>query len=163
MSGGPRTPAWLDLDDEERVLVRATPSTNVVLASLVVGLVAMFGMALLVSFVTAHRTGRRLSLAVLLGIVGLMVVAFLVTRRREYVLTSDRVCAAVGLLDKRVTSVPIDRVSDVTVEQSWWQQLFQVGTLHFATPGSESVRFLLVENPAGLARRVLQFVDLTGG
>lgn len=153
-------PDWLDLDGDERVLVRARPSSNIVLASLIVGLILMFTMAVVVSFVTTHRTGRLLSLGVLLGIVGLLVLAFLVTRRREYVLTSHRVCSAVGFLEKEVTSVPVGRVCDVTVQQSWWQQLFQVGTLHFALDGGDGVSFQLVEDPSTLQQRVLQFVDL---
>lgn len=154
-------PEWLVLEGDEQVLVRTTPSSNLVLASLVVGTVALFGMALVVSFLTTRQTGRLISLTVLLGIVGLLVAAFLITRRREYVLTSERVCAAVGFLDKEVTTVPVGRVGDVTVEQSWWQQLFQLGTLHFAA-GGEGVSFRLVENPATLQQRVLQYVDLSG-
>lgn len=156
----PGTPEWLTLDGDERVLVQTTPSSNLVLASLVVGMVAMFGMALVVSFLTTRQTGRLISLTVLLGIVGLLVAAFLVTRRREYVLTNQRVCMGVGFLDKEVTSVPVGRVGDVTIEQSWWQQLFQVGTLHFAA-GRDGISFRFVENPASLQQRVLQFVDLS--
>lgn len=156
------TPDWLDSRSDEYVLLRASPSPNLVLASVIFGVLSMVAMALLVGFVTGVRTGRRVSFVVLVLIVALLAGAFLVTKRREYVVTSQRVCTAVGLTDKRVTAYPIERIRDVTVEQSGWQQLFNVGTVRFASDADGGVAFQLVENPAGVQQRVLQFVDLSG-
>lgn len=161
MSGSVDTvPDWLELRDDEYVLMRASPSQNIVLAGLILGVVTMVAMAVVVGFLTGIRTGRRLSFLVLILIVVLIAGAFLVTKRHEYVVTSERVCSAVGLTNKRVTSSPLDGVEDVTIEQSGWQQLFNVGTIRFSTRG-ESVAFLLVENPAGVHQQVLQFVELS--
>lgn len=153
-------PDWLEPQADEYVLLRASPSQNLVLASLIVGVVAMVVMAVVVGFFLGVRYGRLVSFAVLLLVVALIAGAFVVTKRREYVLTSQRVCAAVGLTDKRVTVYPLEGIHDVTIEQSGWQQLFNVGTIRFSS-GDGGVAFLLVENPAGLQRRILQFVDLS--
>lgn len=153
-------PDWLEPRADEYVLLRASPSQNLVLASLIAGVLAMVGMAVVVGFFLGLRFGRPVSFAVLLLVVALIAGAFVVTKRREYVLTSQRVCAAVGLTEKRVTAYPLEGIRDVTIEQSGWQQLFNVGTIRFAA-GDGDVSFRLVENPAALQRRVLQFVDLS--
>lgn len=153
-------PDWLEPRADEHVLLRASPSQNLVLASLIAGVVAMVLMAVVVGFFLGIGVGRPVSFAVLLLVVALIAGAFVVTKRREYVLTSQRVCAAVGLTGKRVTSYPLEGIHDVTIEQSGWQQLFDVGTIRFSA-GEGDVSFRLVENPAGLQRRILQFVDLS--
>lgn len=158
MAGATSSPEWLDLAPDERVVVRAVPSSNLVLASLLVGVALMLAMALVVSFLTSRTTGRLVSFVVLVTIVGLIAGTFLLTKRREYVVTTARVCTAVGLANERITEHPLEGIRDVTVEQSGWQQLFDVGTLRFVT-GGEDLRFTLVENPTGLQGRVLQFVE----
>lgn len=153
-------PDWLETRADEYVLLRASPSQNLVLASLILGVLAMMGMAVVVGFFTGVRTGRRVSFAVLVLVVVLLAGAFVVTKRREYVLTSQRVCSGVGLGDRRVTAYPLEQIHDVTIEQSGWQQLFNVGTIRFVSADG-GVAFRLVENPAGLQRQVLQFVDIS--
>lgn len=160
MSGStPSPPEWLPLNDGERVWLRASPSRNLVLAALAAGFVLLLAMSMVVSAMNDLGTGRAVSLAVLLVIVGLLVAAFLVTRRNEYVLTSDRVCAGIGLGSKRVTWVDTEEVRDVTVEQSRWQQLVNVGTLRFVADSGD-LTFALVESPVHLQQQALQFVDV---
>lgn len=162
MAKAASSPKWLDLRADEQVLLRAAPSSNLILASLITGVVLMLAMAVVVGFFTDISTGRQVSFAVLVGIVSLILGTFLVTKRREYVVTTKRVCTAVGLTNERVVECPLEGVRDVTVEQSDWQQLFNVGTLRFATEGGDDVRFALVENPTGMQGRLLQFVDRSG-
>lgn len=160
MSGSaPTPPEWLALDDGERVWLRASPSRNLVLAALATGFVALLAMSVAVSAMDDPGTGRAVSLAVLLSIVGLLLAAFLHIRRNEYVLTSERACAGTGLRSKRVRSVALADVRDVTVERSTWQQLVNVGTLRFVADEGD-LRFALVEHPAHIHRRALQVVDL---
>lgn len=160
MSGSaPSPPAWVTLADGERVWLRVQPSRNLVLAALTVGFALLLAMSVAVSAMSDLATGRAVSLAVLLLIVGLIVAAFLVTRRREYVLTSDRVCAGVGFRNKRGESLAVEDVHDVVVEQSTWQQLANVGTLRFVGDGDE-LDWPLVGNPAYLQQQALQFVPL---
>lgn len=160
MSGKtPTSPDWLSLGDGERVRLTASPSRNLVLAALGVGFVLLIVMSVAVSSVMDLETGREVSFFVLLLIVGLLVAAFAFTHRSEYVLTTDRVCAGIGLGSKRVASLPVDEVNDVTIEQSSWQQLVNIGTLRFVTDGQD-LAFSLVGHPAYLHQEVLQFVDV---
>lgn len=164
MAGIERPPTWLALEADERVLVRARPSTNLVLAGLVLGVVLMVVMAVGVGFFAGLTTGRRVSFSVLILIVCIITGAFVVTKRSEYVVTSRRACSAVGVTDKRVREAPLRAVRDVSVEQSTWQRVFDVGTVRFVADGEHAdISFRFVENPMDLQRRLLQFVDLTGG
>lgn len=159
----PGPPEWLSLEADEQVWIQASPSANLVLASLAVGFGLLLGMSVLVGFFTDVATGRVVSFVVLLLILTLLAAAYFVMNRREYVLTSKRVYAGIGLSSKRVSSANLADVSDVTVEQSGWQQLLNMGTLRFVTDGErESIEFALVENPAYVYQRVLQFVDVSG-
>lgn len=156
----PRSPEWLSLEADEQVWLRASPSQNLVLGTLTVGFVLLLGMSVVVSFFTDIATGRIVSLAVLLFILALLAATYLVINRQEYVLTNERAYVAVGLSSKRTSSVALEEVRDVTVEQSTWQQLLNVGTLRFVTDGeSEAIEFALVENPASVYQHVLQVVD----
>lgn len=155
----PRPPEWLPLEDGEQVWLRVSPSRNLVLAALVVGFALLLVMSVTVSATNDLDTGRAVSFTVLVIIVGLLLAASLVSRRNEYVLTSERACAGVGLGSKHVTTVDLEVVRDVTVEQSTWQQLANVGTLRFVADGGD-LTFSLVENPSGLHQRVLQFVEV---
>lgn len=158
-TSAPSPPEWVTLDSDERVWLRATPSSNLVLASLAVGFVLLIAMSVLVSFFTDLATGRVVSFAVLVLIVALLVAAYAVTKRREYVLTSERAYAGVGLTEKRVSSVELTDVREVTVEQSDWERVLNVGSLRFVTDGDSQVTFALVENPAHVYQQVRQFVD----
>lgn len=154
----PSPPAWLALDGDERLWLRASPSRNLVLAALAVGFVLLLVMSVAVSAMNDLGTGRAVSLSVLLLIVGLLLAAFVATKRAEYVITSDRVCAAIGLRSKRVETVPVERVRAVTVEQSTWQRLANVGTLRFVGDGEE-LTFSLVGNPRFVQEKAFEIVD----
>lgn len=159
MSGpAPAPPEWLTLEDGERVLLRVSPSRNLILAALAVGFVLLLAMSVFVSTMTDLRTGRVVSLAVLLLIVGLLVAAFLHIRRNEYVLTDEGVYTGTGLASKRVASAGHDEVSDVTVEQSSWQQLANVGTLRFVVDGGD-LTFGFVDRPTYLYQDALEIVE----
>lgn len=155
----PSPPEWVTLAQGERVWLRAAPSTNLVLAALAVGFVILLVLSVVVGFVLGIAAGRAVSFAGLVLVVALLLAAAAVTRTRDYLLTSERVCAAVGVTDKRVTSADLDDVQAVTVEQSSWQGLVNVGDLRFVTEDG-SVEFALVADPARLHRQALQFVDV---
>lgn len=162
MSGSgatPPPPEWLSLAGDEEALLRASPSRNLLLACLTVGFVFLTAMSLLVSFVTDLATGRITMFTVLLLVLGTVAGVYIGIERREYVLTSDRVCVGVGLVSTRVSSIALDDVRDVTVEQSGWQQPLNVGSLRFATDHeADAVSFALVEDPQTVYGQILHVV-----
>lgn len=148
-------PDWLDLGPDETVRLRTSPSKNLLLAG--VGL----GFALLVvgsAFVGAQgdiATGRLVSAAMLLVLVGLIAGPYLVSERREYVLTSARAVVYAGLPRPSSRSVTMDDVVEVTVEERWWERWIGVGCVRFVTAGDEpDLRFAYVENPTAVLERV---------
>lgn len=160
MSDGPSSPAWLDLEDDEYVVLRSAPSANLVLAALLIGVGLLLAMGIVVGFFTNRATGRTVSFTVLILIVALIAGAFLLTKRREYVVTDRRAFATVGFLDREVSACPLVDVTDLAVEQSTWQQLFNVGTLRFEAEGG-GVAFRFLENPNVVQSRLLGLVDLS--
>lgn len=154
----PSRPEWLTLEDDEQVWLRATPSTNLVLASLAVGFVLLLAMSVVVGFLADLATGRAMSFAVLVLIVALLGAAYVVIKRREYVLTSKRASIGVGLRSKRVSSVAIEDVRDVRVEQSGWQRWVDIGDLRFVADEG-TVRFAFVDEPTDLYEYAVEFVE----
>lgn len=152
-------PEWLALDGDERIWVRARPSKNLLLATFVVGTVLLVGLGVVAAtFAIDVETGRAVSFAVLLFVFLLTGGVYLVTRRREYVLTDRRACEAVGLFSKRVSAVDLEDVRDVFVEQSGWQAMLNIGTVRLVTD-EETLRFVLIENPRQVHQRLLESID----
>ena len=84
----------------------------------------------------SYLTAIPLSL-LLLGIVELP--ARLARRFTTYQVTRSRVYTHSGILRKRVESAPINRIENVTIDQSLVQRILKVGTVDFDTAG-EHVR-----------------------
>lgn len=155
------SPEWLTLAPDEQVRIRARPSKNLLLVTFVVGAVLLFALGVVAAVFTIDvETGRLVSLVVLVFVFVLTGSVYLLTRRREYVVTSQRVCEAVGLTSKEVTSVDADDVRDVAVEQSGWQARFDIGSLRFVTDDGTTIRFAFVENPLAVYERALDSLEL---
>lgn len=153
----PRTPEWLSLAADERVWLQTGPSRNLLLVSLGAGFMFLTGMAILASVFTDLATGRLLMFSALLLVLVTVTGVFVVLERREYVLTSDRVYVCVGLLSTRVSSVALEEVRDITVEQSGWQHRLNVGSLRFVTSDdADPMTFALVEDPQSVHEQIIQ-------
>lgn len=152
-------PEWLALAPGEEVWFRGTPSGNLLLASLTIGFLLLTGMSMLVSVGTDLATGRRAMFTVLVVILAVIVGVFITIERREYVLTNERVYVGVGLRSKRVRSVALDDVRDVSLEQSNWQQHLHLGTLRFVTHDeADTLSFALIEEPQSVYSHILDLV-----
>lgn len=149
----PNPPEWVTLSPEERVWLVASPSTNLVLASLAVGFALLVVMSVGVGFTASLETGRAVSFVTLVAIVALLVGAYGLTRTRQYVLTSERALAGVGLRETRTESVALGAVDDVAVRQSGWQRPLDIGTVRVVT-AEGAVEFRLIGSPHEVARQV---------
>lgn len=141
-----RTPPWMTLDPDERVLLRASPSTNLLMAGVVGGFFLITLSSLPFIAAGAVDAGRRTTFALTGVVVAVVVWLFLRINRREYAVTDKRVAVAVGLRGKAVQSVGLDRLRDVSLEQSRLQRWLRVGTLRFDA-GDEELAFYLVGSP----------------
>lgn len=159
LPGHVNTPDWLTLETDERVWMRTRPSKNLLLATLVLGTALLIGVGVLAILVDVGvYDARRLSSLVLVFVFVLTGAVYLFNRRHEYVVTSHRVCAAAGLTSTEVITVDLDDVDEVSVEQTGWQALLDVGTLEFVTNGADTLRFSFVENPQWARDRALESV-----
>lgn len=154
-----RTPQWLVLDRDERMLLRTGPSNNLLMA----GVVGGFFFITLVSFpfiaLEAVDAGRRATFASAGLSMVLAVLIYLWIRNREYAVTSKRVSAASGLREKEVASIDVAAVEEVELVQEWWHDVLRVGTLAFVTETGEELTFDLVGSPHFVYERALDFTE----
>lgn len=151
------TPEWLTLNPEETVSLRTAPSKNLLLAGIGAGMVLL----VVVSVVAALgdiATGRILSFAVLMIVVALLGGIYLLVHRWEYVVTSERACVTRGLLSREIHVVRLDAVEEVTLDQSRWQRVANVGDLLFVTD-ERTLRFSSVEDPRYVYEQAVAHVE----
>lgn len=152
------TPSWLRLAPDERVLVRARPSSNLLMGAAVGGFFLITLGAVPFIAVSAVDTGRRVTFA-LTGLVVVVVLAvFLLTKHRAYAITDRRVAVAVGLADPSVRTVDLEEVREVSLDQGRLGQLLGVGMLRFQCRATEDLAFTLVGNPHGVYERALDIL-----
>lgn len=151
-----RTPSWMTLDPDERVLLRASPSTNLLMAGVVGGFFLITLGSLPFIAVGAVDAGRRTTFALTGLVVAVVVWLFLRIRGREYAVTNKRVAVAVGLREKAVQSVGLEEVDDVRLERSRIQRWLSVGTLRFDA-GDDEIAFAFVGSPQFVYDRIREF------
>lgn len=154
-----RTPTWLTLAPAERMRFRANPSSNVLLAGIVAGFLVLVVGSIGFAAIDAVDIGRRVTLAMVVSITCFTGGCFLVIRRREYVLTTNRACVAVGLRSKTVTAIDLESVDDVVLAQSRWHRWVNAGDLRFVANGEAILTFRFVENPRAVRERARMLVD----
>lgn len=154
----PQAPSWLTLDQGESMLLRSAPSKNLLLAGLAGGMLLLVGLSVVVSAIGDIATGRIISFAGLLVFGGILAGIYLFVNHWTYVVTSERVCVARTLRSSRTDEVRLEEVGDISMQQSWWQRIVDVGDLQFTT-NSETLRFDSVENPHVVYERMLALVE----
>lgn len=155
-----RTPDWLTLEKDERVMLRVQPSKNVLLLTFGIGTSLLLGVGVLALVAdVAVSTARFLSTAVLVFIFVLTGVVFLLTRQREYVVSTVKAYEGVGFRSKEIDAVDLDRITDVDVAQSGWQRRLNVGDVRLTGERGELLRFRYVEHPAWICERVTDAIN----
>lgn len=150
------SPQWLSPASDERVSLRAAPSGKLVLAALGGAFAIQVGTVFLIGIVEELRTARLLMKGMVVLTLGMLLFAYVIVLRRDYVLTDARAYVGVGVLSKRIESVELDRVEEIDIDQPAWQPWVQIGTIRFVTSEGEVLTFAFVENPYDLYRRVVQ-------
>jgi len=154
-----RTPSYMTLEPDERVLLRTGLSMNLIMAGVVGGFLFITLVSVPFIVLGAVDAGRRATFTAS-GLSMLAVVAiYLVIRNRDYVVTSERVATASGFRDTEVSSVDVEDVDEVELVQAWWHRLLRVGTLAFVTEDDEELRFGLVGSPQFVYERALDFTE----
>jgi uncharacterized membrane protein YdbT with pleckstrin-like domain len=150
----------LTLESGERVHLRAAPSKNLLLAGIAGGMALLVCVSAVVAVLGDIVTGRILSFLVLVLVLAILGITYLFVNRWEYAMTSDRACVAGGLRTRDTHTVPLDEVAEVSVDQSRWQRLVNVGDLLFVTE-RRTLRFDSVEDPRRVYERVVASLEST--
>jgi len=154
-----RTPSWMTLDPDERVLLRTGPSMNLLMAGVVGGFFFITLVSIPFIIQGAVDAGRRSTFTASALSMVAVVAIYLVVRNREYTVTSKRVSTASGIRDREVTSIDVEDIDEVELVQDWWHRLLSVGTLQFVTEDDEELRFGLVGSPHFVYERALEFTQ----
>lgn len=153
----------MDVHPEEQLIWRGHPS-----ARAYAGWFAQWGLiALLPAIFTALmlQADKGIGMAwwkwaaVSAGLLILVAVVNLLRRAAtDYVVTDRRIRIRRGILSRREQSAPLDKVQNITTEQSLLARMLRIGTVAFDTAGSgtagSTLRFSGIANPAGLVERL---------
>lgn len=126
-------------DAAPTILFRGAPSQVVNAAAIGKGVLAI--VAILAA--TLYASGRwpvpwaAPLIAVLLVIAG-MGIACLRTAFTEIIIDTERITLRQGILSKRISSLELFRIQDLTSLHPWWQRAFNVGTLVVMTSDSNN-------------------------
>lgn len=153
-----RTPPWMILDPDERVVLRTSPSTNLLMAGIVVGFFFIVFVSLPFVVVGAVNAGRQSTFAAIGLVLLTVLLLFFWINNREYTVTTKRVSVASGLVSKDVRSIDIEEVDEIELEQDRWHRLLSVGTLQFVAGSDRYLAFNLVESPHFIYEQTLDLV-----
>jgi uncharacterized membrane protein YdbT with pleckstrin-like domain len=76
-------------------------------------------------------------IAILLVVCGVGL-AYLKTAFTQIIIDTERITVREGILNKRITSLELFRIQDLTSLHPWWQRLFNVGTIVVMTSDSNN-------------------------
>jgi membrane protein YdbS with pleckstrin-like domain len=146
-----------NLVDGESVTHRARYHWVIYRSSLLLMLLAVFlGTLALYAWrsTPSLTTARWIGLAALVcgAVAGLVAIG---TRIRisadEFVVTNRRVIRKVGLVSREIEQAPLDKIQDITVDQSWLGRLFGFGTVTLETASERgTLIFPRIAQPEGM-------------
>ena len=144
----------MELHRDERILYAQTPSwrsqfgehLGALLAGVLVGAVVFL-------VVDPDWIGILIGVAVALLATGYL---WIQRSRTKYVVTTHRLRVREGFVSKELQETRLDRIQNVTVNQSVVQRLLRIGTVDYDTAGDDGSRFQMngVANPDALVRLV---------
>lgn len=122
------------------IIFKGSPSQVVNAAAILRGVLAI--VAILAA--TLYASGQRWSfpwgvplIAVLL-VLAAVGVACLRTAFTELIIDAERITLRQGILNKRISSLELFRIQDLTSYHPWWQRAFNVGTIVVMTSDSNN-------------------------
>lgn len=136
----------MDLHQGETVLFEGHPSWRSTLLFFTKGLAAAAVLGVIVGLIDSSWV-----LGVIVGGVGLAItigVGLLLRQATVYMITDERLHIRRGLIARKVQETRLGRVQNVTVTQSVWERLLQIGSAEFDTASEDQNHFVF----AGIQR-----------
>ncbi|MEN1704735.1 MAG: PH domain-containing protein [Planctomycetota bacterium] len=106
---------------------------------------------------------KRTILAALVGVVGLVVVGYLLTWKvltyaNSLKITNKRTIHRRGLFDKSTSEVLHDNIRNVQIDQKLWERIFNVGSLGISSAGQDEIEVQMTKVPR--PEKVRRIIDL---
>src|SRR3954447_1950889 len=148
----------MDLHPGEHVIYEGHPSWRSTFGFYILGFLVAAAAGAIGYFAADKSAGVAAALFVAVAIVVLLVgwVRRMTTR---YLITNRRLQIRHGILAKNVEETRVDRVVDVTVHQSFWQRIVQIGAVDFDNASAqqgELFRFNGIADPHEVTRAINQ-------
>jgi uncharacterized membrane protein YdbT with pleckstrin-like domain len=134
------------LADDEQVVKHLHPHWITLVLPTLAFLVIAAGASFVAAIVPSGSLQTPLRIAI--GAVAVIIlswlsfVPFLRWRTTHYVLTTHRVLIRVGILHHRGRDIPVNRINDVSFEQTLWERLIGAGTLMVESAGEAGQQVL---------------------
>ena len=87
--------------------------------------------------------------------------ASMMYKKRHYWITNKRAICKTGIIGYSVSSVPLERISDIIITRSWWENLFGYGSLYcqsLAGQMGREIRFNAMPEPEETQKFVFELV-----
>lgn len=134
------------LADDEQVVKHLHPHWITLVLPTLVFLVTVALAAFLAAIVPdgSLQLPLRIAIAAVAVIIvsWLALVPFLRWRTTHYVLTTHRVLIRVGILHHHGRDIPLNRINDVSFEQTLWERMIRAGTLMVESAGEAGQQVL---------------------
>lgn len=146
--------AKIELRAGETTVYEGHPSWRALMGFYLIGLVVAVVVFLIVGLLM-----DEIALGVVAG-AGLAALTLLIGWFRRvstvYLITNQRLRISRGVVRRRVQDTRIDRVQNVNFDQTVLDRMLRVGTVEFATAGTDEAEFHFdwVNNPEGVVRAV---------
>ena len=136
----------MELHDGETILFEGHPSWRSALLFFTKGFLSALVVAAIVWFAIGHFWG------IVVGGVGIAITVALSIFLRsstEYVITDERLHIRRGIISRTIQETRLGRVQNVTISQTLWERLLQIGKADFDTASEEQADFLFagIANP----------------
>ena len=134
------------LADDEQVVKHLHPHWITLILPTLAFLVTAAAASFLAAIVPDGSLQQPLRIAI--GVVALVIVIwlafvpFLRWRTTHYVLTTHRVLIREGILHHHGRDIPLNRINDVSFEQSLWERMIRAGTLMVESAGEAGQQVL---------------------
>ena len=147
----------------ERLIWSGHPSWRASLSFLLRGVLAAAVVLVVLVLVDVLGAGHGWTYAGVAAAVAIFAVAVLGTwvlrQFTVYTITNRRLLIRRGILSKTETSTSLDRVQNVTIQQSPIDRLLKTGTIDFDTASddpSDQFRFIGIDNPQALRHELVE-------
>jgi len=154
------------LDSDEKIIYFFRPSRKAYLLQYALSIILFLGALSLLIFSIIPKTTTISSIwfkilfvlsliIILISLISVGKVEYNIFSRR-YALTTQRLMYSRGLFTESFKSVMYNNITDVSLEQSFWDRLLNTGTLYIETAGAEKyeLRYRKISKPFQVKKKI---------